>query len=176
MNANSIERLADGVLETRDDGRQVIRFERRIGHPIERVWDALTRPEEMIAWWGRAEVELVEGGRFAVRWLNSDDEGNVAVMYATVTRIDPPRLLETDGDMHGVLRWELEPAGEETVLRFSSTLELPEQHRTKVLAGWHFHLDALAAVLDGGAVDLVNVGEGGEWERIHGLYVERSTG
>ncbi len=49
MNANSIERLADGVLETRDDGRQVIRFERRIGHPIERVWDALTRPEEMIA-------------------------------------------------------------------------------------------------------------------------------
>ncbi len=93
-----------------------------------------------------------------------------------MTGIDPPRLLETDGDMHGVLRWELEPAGEETVLRFSSTLELPEQHRTKVLAGWHFHLDALAAVLDGGAVDLVNVGEGGEWERIHGLYVERSTG
>jgi uncharacterized protein YndB with AHSA1/START domain len=163
----------DGSLETRDDGRAVIRFERRIGHPVERVWAAITEPREMIGWWGDAEVDLREGGRFDVRWLNTDEEGNAAHMHATIARLEPGRLLELDGDLHGVLRFELEPDGDATRLRFSSTLELPDEFRTKVLAGWHTHLDALATVLDGGSVDLVNIAEG-DWKHVHAAYVERA--
>jgi uncharacterized protein YndB with AHSA1/START domain len=161
---------ADGVLTTRDDGKSVLSFERRLAHPVERVWEALTRPEELIRWWGEADVELAEGGRFAMRWLNTDDEGNRAVMEATITRLEPPRLLELDGDIHGVLLWTLRPDGDGTVLTFSSTLDLPEEFRTKAPAGWHFHLDALAAALDGRATDLVTV-EG--WEPIHERYVAK---
>jgi uncharacterized protein YndB with AHSA1/START domain len=159
----------DGTLETHDDGRATVRFERRIGHPVERVWSAITDPKEMIGWWGAAEVDLREGGRFDVRWLNTDEQGNAAHMHATIAELDPPRLLELDGDIHGVLRFELEPDGDSTVLRFSSTLELPDEFRTKVLAGWHTHLNALATVLDGGSVDLVNIA-GGEWKEIHAAY------
>jgi hypothetical protein len=70
--------------------------------------------------------------------------------------------------MHGVLRFELTPDGDETVLRFTSTLDLPDDYRTKVLAGWHFHLDALARALDGGSTDLVELPG---WERLHERYV-----
>jgi len=162
----------DGTLTTNDDGTATIRFERRIGHPIERVWAALTEPGELIAWWGDADVELREDGRFDVRWLNTDAAGNAAHMHATITRLDPPRLLELEGDIHGVLRWELRPEEDGTVLRFSSTLELPEEFRLKVLAGWHFHLDALATALDGGSTDLVELPE---WEPIHDAYSSRDA-
>ncbi len=161
---------ANGTLESHD-GLQVIRFRRRLAHPIERVWAALTEPAQMIAWLGDADVELEEGGRFVVRWLNTDDEGNRAVMDGRITRLEPPRLLETDGDVHGVLRWELEPDGDGTLLRFSSTVDLPDEFRTKVLAGWHMHLDALEEVLAGGTVDLVELPQ---WEAIHERYVAAS--
>jgi uncharacterized protein YndB with AHSA1/START domain len=166
----TFETIADGQLQTGDDGTAVIRFERRLAHPIERVWAALTEPEQMIKWWGRGDIDLVEGGRFTVTWQNTDDEGNRAVMESTIKRLDPPRLLETTGGIHGDLRWELEPAGNATILRFSSTLELPEQYRTMTIAGWHWHLDALATILDGGGVDTVEVTG---WEPIHERYVGR---
>jgi uncharacterized protein YndB with AHSA1/START domain len=159
---------ADGTVERTEDGRYVISFERRLPHPVARVWDALTRPEELIRWWGDADVELTEGGRFAVRWLNTDDEGNRAAMEATIAKLEPERLLVLDGDIHGRLRWELTPAGEATLLSFRSTVELEPEFLTKVPAGWHFHLDALAEHLEGGSTDLVEIPN---WEPIHEAYV-----
>ena len=161
-----------GVLEHNTAEHVVLRFERRLAHPIERVWAALTEPRELMTWWGEAEIELVEGGRFTVRWLNTDEHGKGAVMRATITRLEPPNLLETHGDTHGVLRWDLRPEGDGTVLTFSSTLELPEEYRTRVLAGWHYHLDALAEALEGRSVDLVHL-PNDRWARIHERYAAR---
>jgi uncharacterized protein YndB with AHSA1/START domain len=158
-----------GTLETRDDGLSVLRFERRIGHPPEKVWSALTRPDELIGWWGDADVDLVEGGTFTVRWRNTDDRGERAVYDGTITRLEPGRLLETQGEGHGTLRWELAPDDGATLLTFTSELELPDEYRTKNLAGWHTHLDALETVLDGGSVDLVEIEE--IWEPVHERYL-----
>ena len=55
---------------------------------------------------------------------------------------------------------------------FSSTLDLPGEYRSSVLAGWHYHLDALAETLDGRSVDLVNL-PNDRWERIQGRYLAR---
>jgi uncharacterized protein YndB with AHSA1/START domain len=156
-----------GTLEQQSDDTATIRFVRRLAHPIDKVWQAITQPEEMLRWWGDGEVDLREGGSFVVRWLNTLEDGTRAEMHATITRLEPPRLLETDGDVHGVLRWELEPDGDATVLTFSSTLALPDEFRTKVLAGWHWHLDALADALDGGRADLVELPG---WEDVHRGY------
>lgn len=153
------------------DGKDVLRFERRLGHPVERVWSALTDPGQLSAWWGDADLELVEGGRFVVRWRNTDDEGNRAVMTATITRLEPPTLLETSGDLHGVLRWELRPDGEGTLLTFTSMLELPAEFRTRVLAGWHWHLDALARALEGERADLETLPG---WSEAHERYLARA--
>ena len=43
----------DGTVERTDDGRYVISFERRLAHPVERVWRARTTLGELIAWWGK---------------------------------------------------------------------------------------------------------------------------
>jgi uncharacterized protein YndB with AHSA1/START domain len=164
---------ADGILETRDDGKKVVRFERRLAHPPERVWEALTRPEELSAWWGDADVDLVEGGEFTMRWRNRGPNGEPGpVMQARITELDPPRVLETSGDMHGLLRWELEAdPGGGTVLRFTSTLDMPDGYfDTRVLAGWHWHLDALARALEGDRADLVNIWD--SWNPIHARYEE----
>jgi uncharacterized protein YndB with AHSA1/START domain len=159
---------ADGTVERSDDGRYVISFARRLPHRVERVWDALTRPEELIAWWGEADLELAAGGRFNLRWLNTDDEGRTAEMHATIVKLDPGRLLVLEGDIHGRLRWELTPDGDGTLLSFRSTVELEPEFLTKVPAGWHFHLDALGRHLEGGSTDLVEIPE---WDSIHELYV-----
>jgi uncharacterized protein YndB with AHSA1/START domain len=162
---------ADGTVERLDDGRYVVSFERRLAHPVDRVWEALTRPDRLIGWWGDADIELREGGRFNVRWLNTDDDGDTAEMHATIAKLEPQRLLLLDGDIHGLLRWELTPQGEATLLSFRSTLALPDEYATKVPAGWHFHLDALADALDGRSTDLVGVPN---WEEIHARYVAKS--
>lgn len=112
---------------------------------------------------------LAPGGSFVLEWRNTDEQGNRATMHATITALDPPRLLELTGDLHGVLRFALRPTGEATThLSFTSTLALPDEFRTKVLAGWHFHLDSLARSLDGQAVDLARLPG---WQEIHEHYV-----
>jgi uncharacterized protein YndB with AHSA1/START domain len=170
MSTNPRNIVADGVLDRRD-GKDVIRFERHLAHPVDRVWAALTRPDELIHWWGEAEIDLVEGGRFELRWLNTDQDGNAAVLHGRITRLRPPNLLETSGDLHGVLRWELRPEAGGTRLTFTSTLDLPQEYRTMTVAGWHFHLDALAEALGGRKVDLASPED--RWEPIHQRYLAK---
>jgi uncharacterized protein YndB with AHSA1/START domain len=181
---NTETTTADGVVTKDDRGRDVIRFERRLSHPIEKVWAALTERSELIKWWGDATLELVEGGEFTLRWLNTDDEGNAVAMNSTISDLDPPRLLETTGlwgarkegklvdETEAVLRWELEADGDETVLRFTNTLRLADKERTMVPAGWHYHLDALATALAGGTVDIADPWEA--WEPIHEAYLAQA--
>jgi uncharacterized protein YndB with AHSA1/START domain len=163
--------MTDGTLERRGDLR-VIRFERRLRHPIDRVWRALTEPNEIAAWLALAELDLVEGGEVVLTWQNTDTEGNTAVARGTVSALDPPRLVEFDTDIHGRLRWELEPDGDGTVLNFTAEVELPEEHELEVLAGWHIHFDHLEHVLDGGTIDWLNWSRDHmpAWERIRERY------
>jgi uncharacterized protein YndB with AHSA1/START domain len=165
--------MTDGTLERRGE-HQVIRFERRLGHPVERVWRALTEPDEIAAWLALAELELEEGGRVVLTWQNTDDEGNTSVARGTVSALDPPRLLEFDTDVHGRLRWELEPAGDGTALTFTAEVDLPEDYETKVIAGWHIHLDHLEEVLDGGTINWDNWDRDHrpDWDRIHEHYTD----
>jgi uncharacterized protein YndB with AHSA1/START domain len=123
----------------------ILRFERRLLQPPERVWSAITDPAEIEAWWGAADVDLRPGGTMRIEWLNGD-----VTMPATITELDPPRVLEIEGEPHGTLRFELAPDGDGTLLIFVARSAIPEDFRSKVLAGWHFHLDALEDFVDRG--------------------------
>ena len=159
----------EGTAEFRDD-HATLRFERRLEQPVERVWAAITEPGELEAWWGRVDVELRAGGRMRIDWLNSD-----VTMDATITVLDPLRVLEIEGEPHGTLRFELEPDGAGTLLRFTARSQIPGEFRGKVLAGWHFHLDALEDFLaDGTRIDWPNWPLD-RWQAIHdGHYAEVS--
>jgi uncharacterized protein YndB with AHSA1/START domain len=138
-----------------DDGRHEIRFERRLNHSIDRVWAAITAPDEVEAWLARADLELRPGGRVRLQWLNTDDaqgdqheEGVVA--NGTITAIEPPRLLELDTDRHGRMTWELRPDGDATDLALTVVIAMPDDYVVENLSGWHVHLEFLADWLDDG--------------------------
>jgi uncharacterized protein YndB with AHSA1/START domain len=172
-------------------GRHVIRFERPLAHPIEKVWGALTEPEQLAGWLAAAdELELREGGRVALRWLNSgsreeweeygvilpDDFDPQApeIVRGTVTAVDPPRLLEFDTDRHGIMRWELREEGSGSTLTFTNIPPegFPEEMAAQVLSGWHQHLDALSEALAGHPMVDWDKWSLDEWAQIRDRYTE----
>jgi uncharacterized protein YndB with AHSA1/START domain len=150
-----------GTIDTLDDGRYVLRYDRRLRHPVEKVWAALTDPARVEEWLARAEVELAEGGRVRLEWLNGD-----AVAEGRITRLEPPHVIEFDTDIHGRLLWELQPEGDGTRLTLTVTAELPDDYLASVRAGWHSHLDFLEDALDGRPVDWPKH----VWEKHNAVY------
>ena len=172
MATDATTTLADGVLERAADGRPVLRFERRLAHPVARVWAALTEPAQLATWLAEADIELVAGGRVELRWQNTDQEGNQAIARGTITRLEPPQLLEIATDIHGLLRWRLRPDGAGCALTFSATIGLPDDLLPIVRAGWHLHLDHLADALDGRPVHWPTWRRDywGRWEDLRARY------
>jgi uncharacterized protein YndB with AHSA1/START domain len=164
--------LTDGEVSY-GDRLAVIRFERHLLSPPAVVWVALTDREFMAKWWGEVTLDARLGGKFDVCWFNRTEAGDRFTMHATITEFNPPHLLETNGDLHGVLRWELSAERSGTKLVFTSALDLPEGFRAKTLAGWHFHLLALRHALAGERPDLVGLPE---WPAIHARYEAKGAG
>jgi uncharacterized protein YndB with AHSA1/START domain len=158
-----------GTLEDHGD-HVVLRYRRRLSHPVERVWAALTEPAELVRWWGEvAAPRLQVGAPYAITWLNADEDGERLTMQATITELREHELLELEGEPHGTVRFELRPDGDATELLLQCTSPVPPEHRTSVQAGWHFHLDALERALDGGRTDLADPAP--RWAPIHERYV-----
>jgi uncharacterized protein YndB with AHSA1/START domain len=167
------------------EGRWVLRFERRLPHPRERVWDALTRPERMTEWFGEGDIDLdlVQGGKFEVRTTGPPELVDAIireageqglVQYNTVLRVEPPAVFEhTFGDSDSIVRWELAPDGDSTLLRLAHT-EPPtfavDEHGPRDLAGWHSLLEQLGEALDGRPVVWANE----RWEALRDDYAARA--
>lgn len=64
--------MDEGRLRSEGD-RCGVRFERRYDASTEELWSALTEPERLGRWLADvAELELRVGGRFLLRWQESD--------------------------------------------------------------------------------------------------------
>jgi uncharacterized protein YndB with AHSA1/START domain len=150
-------------------GKHAIRFERRVDHPVEKVWAAISHPDGIADWLGPAEIDLRVGGSLHITFDRT--VGNIVV--GEFREVETERVLEytfgePDSDDVSVVRWELEPDGDGTILRLSHTIDDPE-FVDKALAGWHDRLDALEAALDGNPVDW----DMEKWEDLQRRYVER---
>lgn len=103
------------------------------------------RSDDARGWLGEVEIDLRVGGRVVIRF----DEAGEQTTKGTIRELDPPRLLEYDwtypGETESVLRLELEPRGEGTLLVLDHR-RLPDAAAAGYGAGWHSHLDALAAL------------------------------
>lgn len=121
-----------------EGGRSVLRMQRRLAHPPERVWRALTEPGQLAAWFPcEAAPELRVGG--VVRFGFGGD--------GTVTDLDPPRLLAYTWDTDH-LRWELHADGEGTLLRLVHTFD-DRAGAASFATGWHTCLLGLDQLLAG---------------------------
>jgi len=135
----------------RPDGeRRSVRFEREYDAPVAEVWAAVTEPDQLRGWLaaGGAELEPRVGGRFAVRMTPGEEE----TAWGAVLAFEPPRLLEIEwhyeGEDESVLRIELHPSGERTLLVLDHRL-LQAGQAPGYGAGWHAYLDALDDFLRG---------------------------
>ncbi len=161
---HSDEQVEYGQLE-RDGDRSLLRYERALAHPPQKVWRALTEPAHLKAWFpSEIHGELAPGA--AVTFVFPEHEA--PPMDGRVTEFDPPNVIELSWGPD-LLRFELEPSGDGTHLTFTVLLEeLGKAARDG--AGWHACLDQLACEL---------AGEPPAWSpadrsrEVRGAYVER---
>jgi uncharacterized protein YndB with AHSA1/START domain len=156
--------MKEGRLEQVGD-RWQLHFTRRLPHPPEKVWRALTEPEHLKEWFPNdIEGERKEGA--TLRHVFRNDEA--PVMTGEMLRFEPPAVLEfTWGD--DLLRFELrgEDNDSTTVLELVDVLEdIGKGARDG--AGWHVCLDALEQHLEGKATDTQNTDV---WKPVHEKYV-----
>jgi hypothetical protein len=128
---------------TLEDG-PTLRFERRYPHSIDRVWRAITEPDELRHWFPPGE-EL------------------------EVTESDPPRLLA--GTWFGEqLRFELTPDGDGCVLGFTHAFSGRER-AARDAAGWDRCFLRFGALLDGSPMSEEESLT--SWPEVHERYAER---
>jgi hypothetical protein len=128
------------ALENIDD-RPSLRFERRYDHGVERVWRAITDPDELRHWFPPGEELEVTGS-------------------------EPPRLLA--GSWYGdELRFELRPDGDGCVLVFTHAFD-DRNNAARDAAGWDRCFVRLEALLRGEPMSEKESLEG--WSEVHERY------
>jgi uncharacterized protein YndB with AHSA1/START domain len=150
------------------DGHPAVRFERRLQHPVEKVWRAVTEPAGLAHWFpAEVEVELEEGGR--MHFVHGD--GAAPPADGRVLELDPERAFEfTWGEER--LRLELEPTDDGCLLRLTHFLSTREQ-AARDAAGWHVCLDGLARHLDGEPAAAPTSEATSEWRAHYDEYRSR---
>lgn len=154
------------------DGEEAtLAFERRLQHPPERVWRALTSQEEL-ARWMMADVTLDgrSGGEIAMvtgpaqfRWT-----GRI-LAWEPFARLEyemntPPHEHLPQGEQ-SIVRYRLEPLDGGTLLRLEHC-RLTRPTALGFAPGTHAFLDRLEALLDGAALP----GWMRRYEEVKGLY------
>ncbi|GHE13398.1 SRPBCC family protein [Klenkia taihuensis] len=140
------------------DDRRTITFVRFLPAPPERVWAALADPS---SWLAPATVEPRVGGAVRIEFDGDD------VTTGTVLTWDPPRTLEHEwhypGEEQSVVRYDLAAVDGGTELTLVHRLLRADQ-APGYGAGWHAHLDGLAASL---------AGEPHDWDAAFGARLPR---
>jgi uncharacterized protein YndB with AHSA1/START domain len=133
-----------------------LRYERRLSHPREVVWKAITEPKELAGWMNtKAVIDGSNGGTI--------DFVNTVSGFRTTGRIlswNPKRVFEhewhiapnpslPDGELEAIIRWELKQDGDSN----DTLLILTHSRLTKLTSlrfapGWHAYLDRLEASLN----------------------------
>ena len=153
-----------GTLEQLDDGRWRLRFKRVLCHPPERVWRAITEPEQLAHWF----PTTIEGERVPGAPLRfSFPQGQAAPFEGEMLAYDPPSLIELRWGPD-IVRIELRPAEEGTELVLLDTLE-QQGKAARDGAGWHTCLDALQASLRGEASAREEMDR---WREVRARYIE----
>jgi uncharacterized protein YndB with AHSA1/START domain len=125
------------------EGRPAVRFVRTYRHPVERVWAAVSRPEELKAWFPSAvDVEPHVGGR-----IRFTDDPNTVPTTGTVLVYEPPRRLGftwMDDELHLTLE-----ALEDGSCRLTLVNVLADPAAAaRNAAGWHVCMAELSKALD----------------------------
>jgi uncharacterized protein YndB with AHSA1/START domain len=133
--------------QTLPDGRVALRFERRLAHPREKVWRALTEPGQLRVWF----VEVLDYDRSRLDFAAGAELSFVAdgmpTGHGRVTAYEEPALLEYTWDGE-ILRFELAEDGPGCRLTFTNIVD-DQDTATALTTGWQTGLDRLSSHLGG---------------------------
>jgi uncharacterized protein YndB with AHSA1/START domain len=142
-------------------GPGVLRIERLLPGPIERVWAFLTESEKRGKWLASGETELRVGGKVQFHFLHSSltphqepiperfkSMEHGASFEGVVTQCDPPRLLGYKWGDAGEVTFELTPQGDKVLLVITDR-RADATEDVGAAAGWDTHLGILEDQLAG---------------------------
>ncbi|MFC9685008.1 SRPBCC family protein [Streptomyces sp. NPDC056948] len=155
-----------GTYLTLDDGRPAVRFSRTYDHPVDRVWQFVTDPDELERWFpSRAEIELRPGGE-----VRFSGDPHMADSTGRVIAVDPPRHLsfEWGGDE---LRFDLEEAEDKRTRLTLTNVLGAEDSAARNGAGWEVCLTALDARARGEQAAGPHAGADAPWRELYAAYV-----
>lgn len=140
--------------------RFTVEYVRVFPHPIERVWRAITEPDELRVWFMPAVIEPENDGAFHF--------GGPEQWVGAVVAFEPPHLLrlQSRGQEPGYFQYELSEVPSGTQMRFVQRFPSDGDYPFKgdgspgdgtpwpgAVSGWHEFWDALGAHLDGVPAD-----------------------
>ena len=142
---------------TFDGDYATMTFTRRLAHPPEDVWSAITDPEELKGWYLTSAT--ITGGRDgSIDFVTGPAELHVT---GRILSWDPPHLFEHEWKVaprpelpsgeDSIVRWELARDGHETLITFTFR-KLTRATAMNFASGMHAFLDRLEAQLDGKSV------------------------
>jgi len=134
-------------------------------HPREKVWQALTDPEQLREW-APFEVDGNIGtpGTVQLTWL-----GTAKTIETKVMRADAPKMLE-----YGDMRWELENLDGGT--RLTLWTKIDRRFVSMGAAGWHIAFDVLDHLLGGTPIGRIAGGDAMKfagWQRLNAEYAKQ---
>jgi uncharacterized protein YndB with AHSA1/START domain len=129
------------------NGNPVVRFERTFPHPVPAVWDAITDPEQLEAWFPTTvEFSSLSAGS-AIEFRFADDA--YPPMTGEVREIRPRELLAFSWG-EDELTFELAPSAGGDACRLTFTVVMGTLDKAaRDSAGWESCLDMLAQVAAG---------------------------
>jgi uncharacterized protein YndB with AHSA1/START domain len=131
----------------RADDRWTLVLVRDLAHPPERVWAALTQPDQLTKWSPyTSDRDLSSTGDAVLTMIAADGAGEQEIPVQ-VNRVEPPTLLEHTWGTD-LLRWELTPTSAGTRLVLHHTVS-EQELMPKMAAGWHLCLVVAEHLLDG---------------------------
>lgn len=147
------------------DGQSLVRFERRFDVDREKVFDTLTKPDQMLVWWGddaEIEVDLQVGGRWTIVRREDGVEYLATGEYLEVER---PSLLKYTFGMpqfspnSDTITITIDEEGDGSRVTFehsgvdiaSELRELKPGETSATEAGWQQGFDLMAAAWAGSA-------------------------
>jgi uncharacterized protein YndB with AHSA1/START domain len=134
-----------------------LRIQRLLPGPIDRIWAYLTESELRRQWLASGDMELKAGSAFQLEWRNNelteppgrapDGFDGRHSLTSRITELVPQRRLAIEWGSSGGVIFDLEPMGDEVMLTITHKRAPDRSVLVNVSAGWHAHLDVLAARL-----------------------------
>ncbi|WP_443748878.1 SRPBCC family protein [Asticcacaulis solisilvae] len=138
---------------------KTLKIERLLPGPIDRIWNYLTDGSLRRLWLAAGPMEMKTDGAFEFIWRNDeltdppgrrpDGFGEEHRMEGRVVVYDPPHKLAITWSESGGVTFELTARGDQVLLTLTHSGVPNRGYLLSVSAGWHMHLDIMAARLEG---------------------------